>query len=163
MKYNWKLLDNGSMFSTFSELEQSLVESGHENYPGEVHRIKYMGKDPWEHVLYSEIENKIGKDTWSCEDVTDDFRARYGHKPGMPFGGEFSSFVEAKNNCKTEPKLRVPDQYEFEKELVEKWLNGNDRESRRGKNPRSIANLKHVKEKTVSPDRNNAVKEITAH
>ncbi|OWP56661.1 MAG: hypothetical protein B2I17_04935 [Thermoplasmatales archaeon B_DKE] len=76
----------------------------------------------------------------------------------MPF-----SFAEAKNNCKTEPKLRVQDQYEFEKELVEKWLNGNDRESRSGKNPRSIANLKHLKEKTVSHDNHNTIKEITAH
>jgi hypothetical protein len=52
MKYNWKLTENGAMFKTFSELEQHLAETSHPDYPDEVHRIEYIGKEPWEQVLF---------------------------------------------------------------------------------------------------------------
>ena len=122
MKYNWKLIENGALFKTFSELEEHLAETGHPDYPCEVHRIEYNGKEPWEQVLYSEIENSIGKDTWVCDETTDEFKAKHGMGPDALLGGEFS-LEDANMNCKDKPRLRVPEQYEFEKKLVERWLN----------------------------------------
>ncbi|MHB1811278.1 MAG: hypothetical protein ACYCPR_02550 [Thermoplasmataceae archaeon] len=151
MKYNWKLTENGAMFKTFSELEEHLADSGHENYSDEIHRIEYIGKDPWEQVLYSEIENIIGKDTWVCDETTDEFKAKYGMGPGAQLGGEFS-LEDAGKNCKDKPRQRVPEQYQFEKAIVERWLNPDNMKTRRGRNPRSMGNLKHVKDKIGSGD-----------
>lgn len=142
MKYSWKLLDNGAQFETFADLERFLVDSGHENYPEENHPIAYMGRESWEQRLYSEVEAAMGKDTWFCDDTTDEFRSRYGHKAGMPFGGEFGSLEEAKLNCTSKPYLRVPDQFEFERGLVMKWLKAAGKVDGRGKNSNSLKNLK---------------------
>ena len=141
MKYNWKLTENGAMFKTFSELEQHLTETGHPDYPDEVHRIEYIGKEQWEHTLYSEIENSIGKDVWVCDETTDECKAKYGMGPGAQLGGEFP-LKDVGKNCKDKPRLRVPEQYEFEKAVVEKWIKAVEKEDGRGKNPNSVRNLK---------------------
>ena len=146
MNYNWQLLENGAMFETLSELENHLVESGHVNYDNEMHPVRFIGKGRWDKALYSEIENIIGKDTWYCDETTDEFKARYGMKPDQQLGGEFS-LEDARKYCKSEPILRVPDQFEFEKGLVKKWLKVAGKETGRGKNPNSLANLKHVNDK----------------
>ncbi len=146
MKYNWQLLENGAMFLTFSELEQHLAETGHPDYPDEMHRIRYAGKGSWKDAIYAEIENSIGKDTWVCNETTDGFKAKYGMAPGVQLGGEFS-LEDAGKYCKDKPRLRAPEQFEFEKEIVRRWLVTEEKESRRGRNPKSLGNLKHVKDR----------------
>ena len=151
MKYNWKLLENGAQFETLTELEQQLVDSGHENYPEEKHPIAYIGKEPWEQKLYSEVESQIGKDTWVCDETTDEFKAKYGLKPKSMLGGEFS-LEDAGKYCKDKPRLRVPEQFEFEKALVLKWMRAAGKEDGRGRNPNSIGNLKQFRSKDPGPN-----------
>ena len=141
MKYNWKLLENGAQFETLAGLEQQLVESGHVNYPEENHPIGYIGKEPWEQKLYSEVESQIGKDTWVCDKTTDEFKAKYSMAPSAQLGGEFS-LEDAGKYCKDKPRLRVPEQFEFEKALVLKWMRATGKEDGRGRNPNSLKNLK---------------------
>ena len=141
MKYNWKLLENGAQFETLTELEQQLVNFGHENYPEENYPIAYIGKEPWEQRLYSEVEKQIGKDTWICDETTNEFKAKYGMAPGVQLGGEFS-LEDAEKYCRDKPRLRVPEQFEFEKALVGKWMRAAGKEDGRGRNPNSQKNLK---------------------
>ena len=149
MKYNWKLLENDALFETLTELEIYLVESGHEDYSSEVHPISYIGKEPWEQRLYSELEMELGKDTWICDETTDDYKAKCIVAPDTQLGGEFS-LDDAKKYCRDRPRLEVPEQFEFEKTIVKRWLNQNDRKDGRGKNVNSLKNLKNVKEKLNS-------------
>ena len=141
MKYNWQLLENGAMFLTFSELEQHLAETGHPDYPDEVHHTRYLGRGSWKDALYAEIENRIGKDTWSCYETTDEYKATHGMDPGAKLGGEFSP-EDAARYCKDKPRLSAPEQYRFEEAIVEKWIKAAQKEDGRGRNPNSLRNLK---------------------